>query len=259
MKLRVMTYNIAGGRDYNQDETIKKSNPSVCAEVIKKYSPDIVGLNEVDCMHPRSGNIDIAAEIGKITGHNSRFAKATQLPYGKLYGDYGNAFLTKYPIKEDEVIIVPDPIDKSEPTYYETRCVYHATLDIEGKDIEVLVTHFGLAKTERAETMKILTKLIKERKHPMILMGDFNERPFGKTLAPLFTLLHDTAAVREEEEVRTFPSRFNIPNVDAPSNNDGKGIKIDSIFVSEEFTVHSFVVPEEKASDHLPCYADLSI
>lgn len=259
MKIRVMTYNIAGGRDYSSNETIKTCIPEACAKIIKGYAPDIVGLNEVDYMHPRSGNIDLAAEIGKITGHKSVFAKATMIPWGKTAGDYGNGFLTKFPIKEDEVIIVPDPEDKSEPVYYETRCIYRATISLGEKDIDVVVTHFGLAKTERAETMKILLKLIKERKHPLVLMGDFNVRPDSAEIAPLFSLLKDTLSVCDNKDIRTFPSRFDIPNLDAPSINGGKGIKIDYIFVSEEFGIEKFEVGEGKASDHLPCFADLTI
>jgi hypothetical protein len=41
--------------------------------------------------------------------------------------------------------------------------------------------------------------------------------------------------------------------------NGGKGIRIDYIFVSEEFKVTKAEIPQSKASDHLPYYAELEL
>ena len=269
MKLRIMTYNIAGGRDH-RGEFPARPNPAACAEVIKEYAPAIVGLNEVDFNHPRSGNINIAAEVAKNTGisYESRFGRAVALGRPGNRGDYGNAFLSKYAVLSSEAIPVPDPEDKSEDTYYETRGVFRNVILVEeGKEIEVVVTHFGLAKTERAETMKILTKLIKERTRPLIIMGDFNV--WGNSINPewdrideikgLYELMHDSFAACKNPEQRTFPSRFDIPSLGEKEINGGKGIRIDYIFVSDEFTVEDAVVPQTTASDHLPYYVDLTI
>ena len=269
MKLRIMTYNIAGGRDHS-GELPAKVNPSACAEVIKEYAPDIVGLNEVDFNHPRSGNINLAAEIAKNTGisYESRFGRALALGRPGNRGDYGNALLSKYAVLSSEAISVPDPEDKSEDTYYETRCVFrNVVLVEEGKEIEVVVTHFGLAKTERAETMKILTKIIKERTRPLVIMGDFNV--WGGSVNPewdrideikgLYELMNDSFKACKNPENRTFPSRMDIPNLGEKELNGGKGIRIDYIFLSDEFTVEDAVVPTATASDHLPYYVDLDI
>ena len=269
MKLRVMTYNVAGGRDY-RGELPAKLNPAACAETVGKYAPAIVGLNEIDFNHPRSGKINIAAEIARHSGisYESRFGRATSLGRPNARGDYGNAILSQYAILCSEAIAVPDPEDKSEPTYYETRGVFRNVILIEeGKEIEVVVTHFGLAKTERAETMKILTKLIKERTRPLIIMGDFNV--WGGAINPewnrdaeikgLYDLMTDTFTACKDQDARTFPSRFDIPGLGDKELNGGKGIRIDYIFVSDEFTVEDAGVPQTTASDHLPYYVDLVI
>ncbi len=269
MKLRVMTYNVAGGRDYS-GELPAKTNPAACAKTIGEYAPAIVGLNEIDFNHPRSGNINIAAEIARHTGipYESRFGRAVALGRPGARGDYGNALLSKYAVLYSEAIPVPDPEDKSEPTYYETRGVFRNIILIEeGKEIEVVVTHFGLAKTERAETMKILTKIIKERTRPLIIMGDFNV--WGGAINPewnrdaeikeLYELMTDTFTACKDQEMRTFPSRFDISTLVPKEINGGKGIRIDYIFVSDEFTVEDAAVPVTQASDHLPYYADLVI
>ena len=269
MKLKVMTYNIAGGRDHRGELPAKTIRPEACGEVIAAYSPDIVGLNEIDFNHPRSGNINLAADVAKATGipYENRFGRATELGRPGARGSYGNAFLSKHPILLSEALQVPDPEDKSEPTYYETRGIFRNIVLIEGKEIEVLVTHFGLAKTERAETMKMLTKFIKERTRPIIVMGDFNV--WGGAVKPeynrideikgLYELLTDTFSVYPDQEARTFPSRFDLSALVEKEINGGKGIRIDYIFVSEEFKVTKVEIPQSKASDHLPYYAELEL
>ena len=269
MKLKVMTYNIAGGRDHRGELPAKTIRPEACGEVIAAYSPDIVGLNEIDFNHPRSGNIHLAADVAKATGipYENRFGRATELGRPGARGSYGNAFLSKHPILLSEALQVPDPEDKSEPTYYETRGIFRNIVLIEGKEIEVLVTHFGLAKTERAETMKMLTKFIKERTRPIIIMGDFNV--WGGAVKPeynrideikgLYELLTDTFTACPDQEARTFPSRFDLSGLAEKEINGGKGIRIDYIFVSDEFKVEKADIPQCKASDHYPYYAELTL
>ena len=269
MKLKVMTYNIAGGRDHRGELPAKTIRPEACGEVIAAYSPDIVGLNEIDFNHPRSGNINLAADVAKATGipYENRFGRATELGRPGARGSYGNAFLSKYPILLSEALQVPDPEDKSEPTYYEPRGIFRNIVLIEGKEIEVLVTHFGLAKTERAETMKMLTKFIKERTRPIIVMGDFNV--WGKAIKPeynriaeikgLYELLTDTFVAYPDQEATTFPTRFDMTNLVEKEINGGKGIRIDYIFVSDEFKIVKADIPQCKASDHYPYYAELEL
>lgn len=269
MKLKVMTYNIAGGRDHRGELPAQTIRPEACAEVIAAYSPDIVGLNEIDFNHPRSNNINLAADVARCTGipYESRFGRATELGRPGKRGSYGNALLSKHPILVSEALQVPDPEDKSEPTYYETRGIFRNVVLIEDKEIEVLVTHFGLAKTERAETVKMLIKFIKERTRPIIIMGDFNvwggavkpEYNRIDEIASLYELLTDTFEVYPDQEANTFPSRFDLSNIVEKEINGGKGIRIDYIFVSEEFKVEKAEIPASKASDHLPYYAELTL
>lgn len=269
MKLKVMTYNIAGGRDYSGELPAKTVCPEACAAAITEYSPDIVGLNEIDFNHPRSGNIHLAAEVARATGipYENRFGRATELGKPGARGSYGNAILSKHVILSSEALQVPDPEDKSEPVYYETRGIFRNIILVEGREIEVLVTHFGLAKTERAETVKMLTRFIKERTRPIIVMGDFNV--WDKAIKPeynriaeikeLYELLTDTFEVYPDQEATTFPTRFDIPALVEKEINGGKGIRIDYIFVSDEFKVEKAAIPQCKASDHYPYYAELSL
>ena len=269
MKLKVMTYNIAGGRDHRGELPAKIIRPEASAEVIAEYSPDIVGLNEIDFNHPRSGNIHLAAEVARATGipYENRFGRATELGRPGARGSYGNAFLSKHVILYSEALQVPDPEDKSEPAYYETRGIFRNIVLVEGREIEVLVTHFGLAKAERAESVKMIKKFVEERTRPIIVMGDFNV--WGGAVNPeynrideikeLYELLTDTFTVYPDQDATTFPSRFDMANLADKEINGGKGIRIDYIFVSEEFKVDRVEIPKAKASDHLPYYAELTL
>ena len=80
---------------------------------------------------------------------------------------------------------VPDELDfleryvelrKDEDTYYETRCVLRARIAVAG-GITVLVSHFGLAQSEKRNAVAKVLELLKEETGPVILMGDFNMEP----------------------------------------------------------------------------------
>ena len=68
MKLKIMTYNIAGGRDFSNPNAKPAVNPEACIAVIREEAPDICGLNEVDYKLPRSGRITLAEHIGNALG-----------------------------------------------------------------------------------------------------------------------------------------------------------------------------------------------
>ncbi|MFI4874737.1 MAG: endonuclease/exonuclease/phosphatase family protein, partial [Blastopirellula sp. JB062] len=89
--LRILSYNIhhAEGLDDKLDL------PRI-AEVIKSVSPDFVFLQEVDRRVLRSGQVDQATELGKLTGLHSAFGGNIRLGAG----DYGNAILSRFPLRE---------------------------------------------------------------------------------------------------------------------------------------------------------------
>lgn len=254
MELTVMTYNIAGGRDHHFYNTEKKPlpvDPAAAGKVIGKYAPDICGLNEVDFALPRSNRVYMAGEIARTAGvYQSFFARAVTWEPGQ----YGNAMITRHLLRSAESIEIPDPEDKSEPTYYETRCVLKATVEVENVPIRVLITHFGLAQTERESAVATLLPLIDEWNGPLLLMGDFNVIPTDPLLNPIRARLQDTFAVYPDQNAHTYPSDPLIP-----CSTDPNGCKIDYIFASKHFAVREYIIPQERASDHLPCVTRLTL
>lgn len=251
MKLKIMTYNIASCRTYKLGPDFRPVTRDIerYAEAMKEFAPDVCGLNEVDYKLPRSCRVKMAQYLGDALGYESAFAPA--VTWG--LGTYGNGFISKYPIKDLEVYPIPDPPTKTEDTYYETRVILHAIVDIEGRDVDFFVTHFGLARAEAQSAADTLVELIKRCENPVVLMGDFNLRMNDPILAPLFELLQDTFTVYPDKDDYTYPSD---PIITSVPEHYGK---IDYIFLSKHFKVESVEIPALLLSDHKPyiAYAEL--
>jgi len=118
--MKIMTFNIQSGREYPD---IEKINLDFCGKVIKKYSPDFIGINEIN-----NGGIygEQIKELSEKTGYPYYFFGKAILIFGEH--DYGNAFMSKYPLKDTENFIVPDPEIKDEDVYYETRGIIKTVL-----------------------------------------------------------------------------------------------------------------------------------
>jgi endonuclease/exonuclease/phosphatase family metal-dependent hydrolase len=207
----------------------------VMANAIKKFEPDIVGLNEMFNEGPDEEYTNQAQELSKLTGLKYHyFAEAIN----EDGNPYGNAVLSRFPIISAETIHIPDPNPRTGNRYYETRGMLKVKLE---NGYTVLVSHFGLNTDEQANGVK--TAIENMEKEKTILMGDFNCIPKDSVLNPLRELLKDTADLFEKELLSY------------PSNNPA--MKIDYIFVSPDVDVISADIPEIIASDHRPHIAEI--
>jgi endonuclease/exonuclease/phosphatase family metal-dependent hydrolase len=231
--MKIMTFNTLHCCDW----LAKRIDFEVIANAIKKFDPDIVGLNEMrdEGTHPEySAQAKILSELTGMP--NYYFAKAYQFPGGP----YGNAFLTKLPIESVETIGIPDPDPKTGTDYYETRCLLKARLQ---GGITVLVSHFGLNQDERENAVKTVVENLADEK--CILMGDFNALPEDPVLDPIRARMKDTAVA------------FTVPKLSFPA--DEPTIKIDYVFVSPDVEILSADIPAIVASDHRPHVAEVKL
>ena len=248
MELKVMSYNIQSGRNYGLVLTRCFDWP---IEVIKNAMPDIVGLQEVG-IHPSAGFPLYEMEntpteyIAKELSMYSYFAKAISVE-GKY--PYGNAILSKYPIKTAKTVMIPDPIKKEASEDYETRCVLVAEIDVMG-GITVIVSHFGLMEDEKVNAVNTVLELIKNIKTPILFMGDLNMKPDDKILQPIFNALKDTA--NGNLTPITWPSDVDEATGRGRHEPNKNGMKIDYIFASEHFNPKKVETLQSKASDHMP-------
>ena len=237
MRIKIMSFNIQHCRNYNFPLG-DRIDFDVTANAIRRFDPDIVGLQEVRGKGESSKYTDQAPELAARTEMFYAFAPAFTVPHG---GPYGNALLSKYPILDVKTILIPVP----DTGYYcEPRCILRAVLDI-GRPVTVFVTHFGLKPPEAENASASVVEALAGTSTPKILMGDFNLTPESPILDPIRISMADTADVFDSPKL-SFPS-------DAPTQ------KIDYIFVSEDFNIISADIPEIVASDHRPYLAELEL
>lgn len=275
MRIPIMTYNIQHGIDYvkvlerrngakapdlqnispEQKEIFEKyknkkprtEDPSLIrldkmAAVIRAEGAKIVALNEVrdesedPCFFPQ------AKQMSDMTGlPYYYFGQAIDMG-GR--GPYGNALISAYPFLSVETVMIPDPLVKDEPTYYETRCLIKAVLDIsedaeEGdpKTLTVFVTHMGLAKQEARNAVQTVMENLPSD-GPAVLMGDFNVTPDSDILAPLRTVFKDAGDLLPE-------GTYSWPSEDPER-------KIDYVMATGPVHFEQAAIPAAVVSDHRP-------
>ncbi len=223
--LKIMTYNIhqAFDCDYRVDlESI--------AEVIKSHNPDILCLQEVNRGQIVTGLIDSLALIRE------------ELRYHTVYGpnhddgQYGNAILSRYPIKNWQN-------HKFKNNIYETRGMLEAEISTPGAPMHIYVTHLDFLIDNRVRTLQAKEVLaIWNGKPRSIICGDFNAEPDSSELKPMYTSgLREASRETGQEKKYTF--------------HESRGEKpghIDYFYYTEDVVLENFTIDETKASDHMP-------
>lgn len=236
MEIKVMSYNTQHCLNYVTQEI----DYDIIADTIKKCGADIIGLQEMRNESATDGydhQVKILAE--KLGFPYYYFAEAIRF---EGVNPYGNALISRYPLKSAETVIIPDPDPRGYDGYYETRCVLKAEIDVSG-GLCVLVSHFGLNPDEHESAVK--TVLANAAKESCVLMGDFNMHPDDPILRPIADSLYDTAEL------------FSSPKLSYPS--DAPDEKIDYVFTSRDLKVLDADIPEIVSSDHRPHLATIEI
>lgn len=230
MKLKIMQYNTYSCSNYKDAKVDFKGT----AEAIAKFDPDIIGLNEI---RDEGASVEYDAQLRIL----SSMLGFSYFYFAKAIDDngpnpYGNGLMSKYPIIEADTVMIPDPKVRKYDGYYETRCVLKAKILVDGKILNVVVSHFGLNPDEAENAVKTVAENLESEN--CILMGDFNVTPEDKVLEPIRERLVDTAIFFEGERL-SFPSY-------APER------KIDYILTTPDINVLKADIPEIIASDHRP-------
>jgi endonuclease/exonuclease/phosphatase family metal-dependent hydrolase len=231
--LRVLTYNIHHG-----EGTDGKLDLARVAKVIAAAEPDLVAVQEVDRKAARTGRVDQAAELGKLTGLHAEFARAIDLQGG----EYGQAVLSRFPVKIAKVH--PLPGKKGQ----ETRIVVEARVEPGGgrPALTFLATHFQHddAATRKEQAAK-LNELFGTADRPLILAGDLNATPDSEPMK----------LIAEKWSYATAPGKglFTIPAGEPRRQIDYVLFRPAGRFR----VVEAKVIAEPVASDHRPVLAVL--
>ncbi len=187
-------------------------HPERVATVLRELGADLIGLQEVDC-RARLGasrraldHLAAATGLRAVAGPTMRFPG----PRGALAEWYGNALLTRLPVKRSFAMDLSC-------AGHEPRGALVVDLDGRGRAVRAVVTHLGLRHEERrSQVERLLAGLSAGGAAggapggPLtVILGDLNEwRPD----APSLMRLHE--AVGPSAPVATFPALFPLLALD---------------------------------------------
>jgi len=228
--VRVVSYNIHHGEGLDGEIDLER-----IARAIRDLAPQVVCLQEVDRGMVRTNGRDFPRELSGLLGMEAVFGANLE----QNGGEYGNATLTDLPILDSENIRLP-VLPGEEP-----RGCLRVTVEIDGRPLDILNTHFGLRVKERRKQANAIMEL--PLRHPAVLTGDLNE----ETDAP---------------GVSTLLERFDPalpPGADGTYSAANPTRKIDYILVTKELSAENGRVMRSDqtsvASDHLPIVADVRL
>ena len=229
----VMSFNIRHGEGMDGKLDLVRT-----AAAISREKPRFVGLCEVDCRTKRSGGVDQAKELARLTGMHPTFGPAIDFQGGK----YGVAVLScDRPVSSRQI-----PLPGKEP---------RTLLLVEFEDCAVGVTHLSVsAASERQESVELMRNaLAAQSGKPVFLMGDWNSRPQSEVLAEMRKFVK----VISDETGRTYHGR---PS-DGPAAEQEyciDYIAMDSAHAREWKVVSRQTVKDETTSDHKPITVTVS-
>lgn len=212
-------------------------------EELKRYSPDIIGLIEVDLGSIRSRR-NMAEFFAKGLNMNHTVQKIKYPKKGLLrifhlipiLRKQGNAIISKYPLEN---------VKYHHLSVGAKRVVIETTIKIP-KKVTIVLVHLALGKSTRLIQINELSKIVNKIRNRVILMGDFNTFDGEKEIKNLLdnTNLNDKYKI-SGKGVDTYPS-FN-PNK-----------RIDYILNSNGIKVKDHKPLNLKLSDHLPVLLDFA-
>ena len=223
---RLMSYNIHHGEGMDGKIDIER-----IGKLIIDINPEVVGLQEVDSVVVRSGNIDILQLLSEQTGMYATFG------YSILHdgGKYGNGVLTREkPLAVKKIAL---------PGAKEARTALIVELD----KYVVVNTHLSLTNEERLESVKIITDAVEIYDKPVFLMGDLNATPDSEPI----TFLQDKWQILSNPKQPTSPSVNPRSTIDYILGYTAKGQTY------AKYGTH--VIDEQVASDHRPLFVDIRL
>jgi endonuclease/exonuclease/phosphatase family metal-dependent hydrolase len=229
--IRVLAYNIHHGEGLDELLDLER-----IAALIRDVDPDLVALQEVDSVTGRTGGVDQAAELGRLTGLSAAFGSF--MPYDG--GAYGMAILSRWPVGEATNIRLPDG--------EEPRTSLAITVEIpeSGRSLLFVGIHFYRTAEERLAQAISLEEALGGTAIPTILAGDFNSTPDSEVMTHL---AGDWAILEKGDDRLTFSSYDPVREIDfvlirPASRFDALG---------------QDVLDEPVASDHRPVMVDLML
>jgi endonuclease/exonuclease/phosphatase family metal-dependent hydrolase len=226
-ELKVLSYNIGG-----HTALLRGRHVAAVARLIALERPDVVGLQEVHRHTWQARFRDQAAEIAHATGMAVYYGPS----FRALGGEFGNAVLVRGRVLAGEVLPLP--------SFGEPRSLLRATVEVDGFELDVYVTHLtawgGLNRRTRTAQASCLAEQVSGARRPFVLCGDLNAEPAA---AELGTLIGSP--------------RLRLCGLPGDATHALLGRRLDYVFGDPRFEVLEARVLREGPSDHWPVIATL--
>lgn len=225
----------------------RKHSVSRIADVIREYDPDIVALQELEVNHRRSSRIHQPSEIAGLLGMDYHYHPP------RIRGDegFGNGVLTRLNMKHVRCGLLPS----HRFVRLQKRGAMWMSVDVGGRQVQIINTHFGLMGSERLLQARALCGSdwldhADCRHQPRIVVGDFNATTKSRAYRMLAGTLRDAQKVAGDPRVRTWPSVLPM-------------VRYDHVFIGHGIQARRLEVPRTArttvASDHLPVVMDFEV
>ncbi|KAF8979122.1 hypothetical protein BGZ46_005797 [Entomortierella lignicola] len=155
-------------------------------DAIRDLELDVVGLLESDLQRMIMGNRDLTQFLSEDLNMYADYGP------GPTKHTWGCTMLSKFPIKRSTHHLLPSPKG-------ELACAIHATLDVYGKEVDVIVSHNGQEEDllDRQLQTTELGRIMRESDNPFLFLGYVVTQP-GKG-QEIYELLMDGGHVHDIE------------------------------------------------------------
>jgi len=172
--IRVLSFNILHGETMRGDFDLEQ-----IARVIRQLDPDLVAMQEVDFFTRRAKKMDLATELGQLTGMAPLFGRA--MPYDG--GEYGEGILSRYSFLSTGNHALPAGKGKEPRAALEVRVILKS-----GDTIAFVGTHFDhTGDVDRIKQAEKVSGILAGIDLPVLLAGDLNATPESRAMEILFS------------------------------------------------------------------------
>lgn len=230
-RLAVLSYNIHHAEGVDGTFDLAR-----IAGVINSASPDIVSLQEVDRNTARSGGVDQLQELARLTGMSAVFGRSM----GLVGGEYGNAVLTRLPVRKSECIPLPG----------EPRSALCVTVEMTAGTLPMallifIATHLDTSQQPRLESPPLIEKVFaSDVNAPAVVAGDFNAEPESPTMRALSGTWENATSGKG---LLTYAAASPVRQIDYILYRPSRSWRV----------MQTAVLDEPVASDHRPIFAVL--
>lgn len=225
-QLKVLTYNVR-----NCNGMDKKKDYERIADIIRKESPDVVALQELDSVTRRNGGVFTLKVLEKKTKMYGIYASAIPLQGGS----YGIGILSVRKPLNYKVLPMPGSEEK------------RVMIIAEFPDYIFCSTHHSLTPADQVLAAELIIEAVKDYDKPVIMAGDMNavpSAPSQQRLVHHFTVLSDTMSC-------TYPADNPTECIDYVYGYLANGFNFE--------VKQQRVLDEPIASDHRPVYVNVKI